>query len=56
MNTRITILIVSTALLWTSLAFAAPTKLSQQGRLTDADGSSLTVACGMDSWGTLWVK
>jgi hypothetical protein len=42
MHTRITVLIALAILLCSSVAFAVPTKLSQQGRLIDGDGAPLT--------------
>jgi hypothetical protein len=47
MRTRIIVLITLISLLCTSMAFAAPTKLSQQGRLLDGDGAPLTGSHGL---------
>ena len=47
MRTRITALFTLVTLLWMSVAFAAPAKLSQQGRLLDGDGTPLSDGHGM---------
>jgi hypothetical protein len=47
MRTRITALIALGTLLCSSMVLAAPTKLSQQGRLLDGDGAPLTDGHGL---------
>jgi len=47
MLTRITVLVALASLLCSSLAIAAPTRLSQQGRLLDGDGAPLTGGHGL---------
>ena len=47
MHTRTTLLLTLVTLLCASMSFAAPTKLSQQGRLLDGDGTPLTGSHGL---------
>ena len=47
MHTGTTLLVTLVTLLSASVAFAAPTKLSQQGRLLDGDGAPLTGIHGL---------
>ena len=47
MHTRTTLLVTLVTLLCSSMAQAAPTKLSQQGRLLDGDGAALTGGHGL---------
>jgi len=47
MHTRTTLLVTLVSLLCASMSFAAPTKLSQQGRLLDGDGAPLSGGHGL---------
>jgi hypothetical protein len=47
MDTRTTLLVTLITLLCASMALAAPTRLSQQGRLLDGDGTPLTGGHGL---------